>query len=147
MQAGLACSLFTLGWLVLPKTADNRRYTKGLDWGGALLSISGVALLTFSLAYVLLQNESSLTSRFCSDSSSTSKGWGAPHVYGTTIAAVTLIVLFWYYERYRESKGLSVLLSPKIWKKPGTKMIPVISMVFFAWYALLRCLLVSLMFS
>lgn len=50
IQAGLGFLFVALGWLVLPKTQIEHRYTKGLDWGGAILSTAGIGLLTYSLA-------------------------------------------------------------------------------------------------
>ncbi|KAJ7590083.1 major facilitator superfamily domain-containing protein [Mycena floridula] len=119
IQAGLATFFVLLGWFVLPKPQAHRQYNKGLDWGGALLSTSGIGLLTYSLA----------------DSTSASKGWATPRIIGCTCSSVTLIVLFWYYERYRESKNLSVIMPPKMWRQPGAKMIPLITMVFFGWWS------------
>jgi hypothetical protein len=37
---------------VLGGVHEGTRYNKGIDMGGAILSTSGVALLTYSLAYV-----------------------------------------------------------------------------------------------
>lgn len=51
-QAGLGVLFTALGWLALGEEKAEKKYTKGLDWGGALLSTAGVALLTYSLAYV-----------------------------------------------------------------------------------------------
>jgi hypothetical protein len=48
-------------------------------------------------------------------------------------ASLALLLAFWYYERYREAKQLSVLLPPSMWRQPGAKMTAVILMVFFAW--------------
>jgi hypothetical protein len=71
----------------------------------------------------------------CRDATAAPKGWATPYVIGCTVASIVLLVLFWLYERYRESKDLSVLMPPSMWWQPGSKMIPVISMVFFGWSA------------
>jgi MFS family permease len=52
LQAGLAAALGVLGWFVLPYDSTNRRYSEGLDWVGAILSTSGLALLVYDLACV-----------------------------------------------------------------------------------------------
>lgn len=59
-QAGLGVFFTVLGWLALGEEKPEKKYTKGLDWGGALLSSAGVALLTYSLAYVPLSFRSEL---------------------------------------------------------------------------------------
>jgi hypothetical protein len=51
VQTAFASFFVILGFLVLPKDQADRRYTKGLDWGGAFLGTSGIGLLTFGLAY------------------------------------------------------------------------------------------------
>ena len=52
MQSGLGVLFVILGFVFLVKQPRSpaRRYTKGLDWGGALLSAAGIGLLTYSLA-------------------------------------------------------------------------------------------------
>ena len=50
IQAGLTVMLGLLGFVVLPSSQNEFRYSKGLDWGGAILSSSGLALLTYSLS-------------------------------------------------------------------------------------------------
>jgi hypothetical protein len=52
VQTAFASLFVLLGTFVLPYDQVSRRYTKGLDWGGAFLSTSGVGLLTYGLAYV-----------------------------------------------------------------------------------------------
>lgn len=53
MQSGLGVLFVVLGFIFLVKQPPTQRYTKGLDWGGALLSAAGIGLLTYSLASVL----------------------------------------------------------------------------------------------
>lgn len=60
IQAGLGTFFVVLGWFVFEDTARqvdqeggamrSTRYTKGLDWGGAVLCTAGVAMLTYSVA-------------------------------------------------------------------------------------------------
>lgn len=50
IQAGLAVFFVCLALMVFPKDHSNRRYDKGLDWGGAVLSTTGLGLLTFGLS-------------------------------------------------------------------------------------------------
>ncbi|KAF9462499.1 major facilitator superfamily-domain-containing protein [Collybia nuda] len=119
VQAALGSLFVLLGWFVISKDESHRRYTKGLDWGGALLSTVGIGLLTFSLA----------------DSASAPHGWASPHIIATLCASVAILLVFWYYERWREQKDFSVLMPPSMWSQPGARMTPVIMMVFFAWWS------------
>jgi len=121
VQAGLGALFVTLGCLVLNKEnpTDGRRYEKGLDWGGALLSTAGIGILTYSLAA----------------SASVPHGWANPRIIGLLCASLALLLIFWFYEKSREQKGLSVLMPPSIWSQPRAKMPAVISMVFFAWWS------------
>ena len=50
LEAGLAAFLCVMGWFVLPKDDTSKRYTRGLDWIGAVLSTAGLALLVYDLA-------------------------------------------------------------------------------------------------
>ncbi|KAJ7572217.1 major facilitator superfamily domain-containing protein [Mycena floridula] len=120
IQAGLSACFVLLGWFVLPRSQQHTpgQY-KGIDWRGAILSISGIGLLTYSLA----------------DSTSTSQGWASPRIIACTGASVTLIVLFWYCEHYRELKGRVTIMPPSIWTQPGAKMIPLILVVFLGWWS------------
>lgn len=49
LQAGLGCLLCVVGWIVLPTGDISRRYDKGLDIVGAVLSTAGLALLVYDL--------------------------------------------------------------------------------------------------
>jgi hypothetical protein len=71
-----------------------------------------------------------------SDSASASKGWASIQVIACISTSVVLLLAFWYYERWREAKNLSVLIPPSMWRQPGAKMTAVILMVFFAWRVL-----------
>lgn len=57
-QAGLGAFFIALGCVALRSDHTETTYKKGLDWGGALLSTAGMALLTYSLAYVNLRRSS-----------------------------------------------------------------------------------------
>ncbi|KAI0694544.1 hypothetical protein BC835DRAFT_1306285 [Cytidiella melzeri] len=50
LQAGLAVLLCVVGSFALPSDNKSRRYSQGLDWVGAILSTSGLALLVYDLA-------------------------------------------------------------------------------------------------
>jgi hypothetical protein len=50
IQTGLGLFFVVLGWFALDKDIKDKKYTKGLDWGGAALSTVSIALLTYSLA-------------------------------------------------------------------------------------------------
>ena len=52
LEAGLGCLLSVIGWLVLPKDDLSRRYDKGLDIVGAVLSTAGLGILVYDLGYV-----------------------------------------------------------------------------------------------
>ncbi|THH29699.1 hypothetical protein EUX98_g4482 [Antrodiella citrinella] len=49
LQAGLGLVLCVLGWLILPTDQAEKRYNKGLDWVGAILSIGGLGLMVYDL--------------------------------------------------------------------------------------------------
>lgn len=53
LQAGLGLIFCVMGWLVLPVDQAEKRYNKGLDWIGAILSTTGLGLLVYDLGYVL----------------------------------------------------------------------------------------------
>lgn len=57
-QAGLGFFFVILGWMVLAKEQTVPLYTKGIDWGGAVLSTAGFGLMTYSLAYALYVQQS-----------------------------------------------------------------------------------------
>jgi MFS family permease len=52
VQGGLAMLLSVVSWAAVSKEKSNKRSTKGLDWGGCILSIAGFGLLSYSLASV-----------------------------------------------------------------------------------------------
>ncbi|KAG1721892.1 major facilitator superfamily domain-containing protein [Suillus lakei] len=119
IQAGLAVFFVCLALVVFPKDHSNRRYDKGLDWGGAVLSTTGLGLLTFSL----------------SDSTSAQNGWLAPQVLSLFLVSIVLLVAFVFFERWRESRNMSVLMPLSIWRQPGTKLGPLVGVVFFGWFS------------
>ncbi|KAJ7847146.1 hypothetical protein B0H14DRAFT_2583787 [Mycena olivaceomarginata] len=100
----------------LDKEVEDKRYTKGLDWGGAALSTIAIGLLTYSLA----------------DSTVIKGGWGAPQIPSLFAVSLMLLGCFFYYERWRETRGLAVLMPSSMWNQPGAKMSSMVSMVFFA---------------
>ncbi|KAJ7753402.1 major facilitator superfamily-domain-containing protein [Mycena maculata] len=132
VQAGLAAFFVILGWLALGKgkLEDSQRYTKGLDWGGAFISTAGIGLLTYSFAA----------------SASAPQGWATPRIIGMICAAFAILVIFWFYERWREQNEMSVLMPPSIWSQPDAKMPAVIAMVFFAWWCFNTLLYISTLY-
>lgn len=54
LQAGLGCLLCGLGWYVLPEDEVSKRYDKGLDIIGAILSTCGLGLLVYDLGCGIL---------------------------------------------------------------------------------------------
>ncbi|KAG1729327.1 major facilitator superfamily domain-containing protein [Suillus paluster] len=119
IQAALAVFFVCLAFVAFPKDRSNRRYEKGLDWGGVVLSTAGLGLLTYSL----------------SDSTTASKGWLAPQVPSLLSVSILLLVIFVYFERWRESRNKSVLIPPSIWRQPGAKLGPLVGVVFFGWFS------------
>ncbi|KAJ7718958.1 major facilitator superfamily-domain-containing protein [Mycena maculata] len=133
VQAGLAVFFVLLGWLVLEKettTGNGQRYTKGLDWGGAFISTVGIGLLTYSFAA----------------SASATQGWATPRIIALICVAFALLVVFWFYEKWREHNAMSVLMPPSIWSQPGAKMPAVIAMIFFAWWSFNTLLYISTLY-
>ncbi|KAJ6482010.1 major facilitator superfamily domain-containing protein [Mycena sanguinolenta] len=118
-KRGWACFFVALGWFALEKHVEDKRYTKGLDWGGAALSTIAIGLLTYSLA----------------DSTVVKGGWGAPQIPSLFAVALMLLGCFFYYERWRETRGLAVLMPLSMWNQPGSKMGSMVSLVFFAWFS------------
>lgn len=119
IQAGLAVFFVCLALVVFPKDHANRRYDKGLDWGGAVLSTTGLGLLTFGL----------------SDSTIAQKGWLAPQVLSLFLVSIVVLVAFVFFEHWRESRHMSVLMPLSIWRQPGAKLGPLVGVVFFGWFS------------
>ncbi|KAJ7146260.1 major facilitator superfamily domain-containing protein [Mycena epipterygia] len=119
MQSGLGVLFVVFGFVFLVKQPPTQRYTKGLDWGGALLSAAGIGLLTYSLA----------------DSTTARKGWSTPQIPSLFSASAVILAIFIFYERHREARGQAVLLPIKIWKQSATKMSSVIAIQFFVWWS------------
>ncbi|KAJ6567324.1 major facilitator superfamily-domain-containing protein [Mycena vulgaris] len=120
IQAGLGLIFVASGYLCLEPEplATGKHYTKGLDWGGAFFSTAGIGLLTYSLAA----------------SASAPQGWRSPYIIGLTCASVLILIIFWFYEKWREQKSASVLMPPSIWSHPGARMPATIAVVFFTCY-------------
>ncbi|KAJ6588750.1 major facilitator superfamily domain-containing protein [Mycena capillaripes] len=119
IQSGLGALFAVLGFVFLVKQPPTERYTKGVDWGGVILSVAGIGLLTYSLA----------------DSTTARKGWSTPQIPSLFTASAVILAAFVFYERHREARGLSVLLPIQIWKQPSTKMGVVIAIQFFIWWS------------
>ncbi|KAF8190405.1 major facilitator superfamily domain-containing protein [Mycena galopus ATCC 62051] len=119
MQSGLGFLFVVLGFLFLAKPAPTVRYTKGVDWGGAILSATGIGMLTYSLA----------------DSTTARKGWSTPQIPSLFTASAVILAAFIFYERHREIRGQSVLLPIQILKQPATKMGVVLAIQFLVWWS------------
>ncbi|KAL4251979.1 MFS transporter superfamily protein [Abortiporus biennis] len=96
-----------------------RRYSKGIDWVGAFLSISGLGLLVYSLG----------------ESTVAPHGWATPFVPSILGTSILILISFVLWELRREGRNQSVLLPMSMWSKPGAKMGPIILLVVFAWWA------------
>ncbi|KIK54808.1 hypothetical protein GYMLUDRAFT_48358 [Collybiopsis luxurians FD-317 M1] len=124
-QAGLAFLFVLLGFFCLENDHNTfGRYTKGLDWGGAFLSTAGIALLSYALA----------------DVPSAPHGWLSPQILAPLFLSILLLLAFWAYETYRESRSLSVLMPPSLWSNTSARMGAITSMVFFGWWSF-NCLM------
>ncbi|KAL7277638.1 hypothetical protein ACG7TL_008565 [Trametes sanguinea] len=125
IQGGLAVLFFILGVVTIApdSAASHKRYSKGIDWVGAALSVGGLGLLIFVL----------------SESTSVSRGWKTPWVPALLVVSIVILGVFIAWEVYRERREKSVILPISLWAKPGTKMAPMIAVVFFAW-ASFNCL-------
>ncbi|OCH89214.1 MFS general substrate transporter [Obba rivulosa] len=119
LQSGLAGMFVILGFFVLPKGDPSKKYTKGLDWIGALLSTAGLGLLTYDLA----------------ESTSTPRGRMTPFVPCLLATSIVIMVLFVFWEIRCEGRGQAVLVPMSIWSQPGAKMGPIIACIIFAWWA------------
>ncbi|KIJ26063.1 hypothetical protein M422DRAFT_272920 [Sphaerobolus stellatus SS14] len=119
VQTGLAILFMLLGLIFLPNDAGGKRYTKGIDFGGVLLSVTGVALLTFSIA----------------NAPSSPKGWATPYILVLLLASIVLLVCFVLLEHSRTKVHKSVLIPMKISRSSGGKKLIILSTVFFAWWS------------
>ncbi|KAI0776576.1 major facilitator superfamily domain-containing protein [Trametes elegans] len=117
IQGALAAVFFVLGVVTIPADGPLARYEKGIDWVGAALSVGGVGLLTFVL----------------SESTVVSKGWKTPWVPALLVVSLLILVAFVRWETYRERHDQSVIMPISLWTKPGTKMGPMVAVVFLAW--------------
>jgi MFS family permease len=52
LQCGLGAVFTIMGFVVLKVDEKVKRYEKGFDWIGAVLSVAGLGLITYSLSYV-----------------------------------------------------------------------------------------------
>ncbi|ESK90204.1 efflux protein [Moniliophthora roreri MCA 2997] len=117
IQGALAAFFVILGILFVPSDRTERRYGKGVDWIGASLSTIGVGLFCF----ILIQ------------STSLPQGWKTPWVAPLFVISLFILVGFVLWEGYRERKDKSVIMPLSIWMEPGTKLQPMIGLVFLAW--------------
>ena len=136
LQAGLSCTLCILGFFVLPNDQQVKRYTKGLDWFGALLSTSGIGLLVYDLGYCFLYKLAPfiITHYVVRQSANASHGWATPLVPSLLGTSVIILVLFVLWEMRRESRGLSVLVPMSMWTHPTARLGPIILLVLFGWW-------------
>ncbi|KAI0075980.1 hypothetical protein K474DRAFT_1663636 [Panus rudis PR-1116 ss-1] len=118
LEAGLGCLLCVIGWLVLPADDESKRYDKGLDWVGAVLSTAGLGLMVYDLG----------------ESTSAPRGWATPFIPSLFGTSIILLVLFVMWERHREKQAKSVLLPMSMWTQPDAKMGPVFLLVVFGWW-------------
>ncbi|KAK7044587.1 MFS general substrate transporter [Favolaschia claudopus] len=119
MQSGLGVLFVVLGFLFLVKQSPAKRYNKGLDWGGTILSTAGIGMLSYSLA----------------DSTTAKKGWSTPQIPSLFSASAVVLTAFIFYERRREARGQSVILPIQIWRQPGTQMSAIIACQFLVWWS------------
>ncbi|EIM80377.1 MFS general substrate transporter, partial [Stereum hirsutum FP-91666 SS1] len=118
IQAGLTFMFSVLGFVAIEKDEEkSKRYTKGLDWCGTVLSTVAIVLLTYSL----------------SESTSAKRGWRTPQI--PSLFSVSLLGLgcFVLYQRWRDSKGRSVLVPFRLLNHPESKLGSMTLLVFFAW--------------
>nr|GAT47431.1 predicted protein [Mycena chlorophos] len=116
MQCGLAVFFVFLGFTFIVHQRPPRRYNKGLDWGGVLLSSAGLGMLIYSLA----------------DSTTARKGWSTPQIPSLFTGSALILALFIFYERYREARGLSVIVPMNIW---NVKLASVLGTLFFSMWS------------
>ncbi|KAH8102271.1 major facilitator superfamily domain-containing protein [Cristinia sonorae] len=118
LQAGFGLVFCVLGWMVLPEDQAEKRYSKGLDWVGALLSTGGLGLLVYDLG----------------ESITAPKGWATPFIPSLLGTSFLILGAFVWWELRREAKGQSVLLPMSMFTAPGTRIAPVILVVLFGWW-------------
>ena len=61
------------------------------------------------------------------------KGWKTPWVPALLVVSLVILGTFVAWEAYRERRDMSVIMPISLWTKPGTKMAPMIAVVFLAW--------------
>ncbi|GAA98060.1 uncharacterized protein L969DRAFT_93321 [Mixia osmundae IAM 14324] len=101
LQAGLTALFGITAFFVLPPNpTEEQGASKSIDWLGAALSTSGLAMLVFALT------ESQVV------------GWRAPFVSALLPISVVLLFAFVYWERRVERSGGVPLMYLSIWTKP-----------------------------
>ncbi|KAL7277631.1 hypothetical protein ACG7TL_008558 [Trametes sanguinea] len=131
IQGGLAAVFFVLGVITIPSDVHHKRYTKGIDWVGAVLSVGGVGLLTFVLS--VRPHPNIEAHNLVRESTTVSRGWKTPWVPALLVVSLLILAAFVLWEWYRERHDKSVIMPVSLWTKPGTKMAPTIAVVFLAW--------------
>ena len=63
------------------------------------------------------------------------QGWKTPWIIVLLIVSLLILVAFVAWETYRERHELSVIMPISLWTRPGTKMGPMVALVFLAWCA------------
>ncbi|KAJ7895279.1 major facilitator superfamily domain-containing protein [Mycena olivaceomarginata] len=64
-------------------------------------------------------------------SASAPRGWATPYIIGLICASAVIMVIFWFYEVWRENNVKSVFVPPSIWKHPSARMPAMIAAVSF----------------
>ena len=72
-----------------------------------------------------------------SESTVVKQGWKTPWIIALLIVFLLILGAFVAWEAYRERREQSVIMPISLWTKPGTKMGPMVALVFLAWCALL----------
>lgn len=94
-----------LCWFYIPNDAPMTRdeaweRAKGLDYGGAMLCLSGFTLFVFAMTHA----------------DSTEKGWNTPYIIALFVVGFVLIAAFVVYECYVPANPI---MPPHIWKCKG----------------------------
>jgi len=91
---------FALAWLCVPSDKEERAvYNIKMDWPGAILIVSGLILVVFSIT----------------NCSNTEKGWRTPYILVTLFSGVGLLLVAVWVEGW---KAAQPLLPFEIWKVP-----------------------------
>jgi len=119
IQTGCAVLFITLGAVALPSDKKEGRYSRGIDLGGVILSVSGLGLLTFSIA----------------TAPSSSKGWATPYIPVLLVVSIALLVFFVLLQHIRTKANKSVLIPMKASGAGNGRNILILTTVFFGWWS------------